>query len=300
MAKKNVSPFRHKLEYICVRLIIAVIIITPLSIAVCLLRLLAFIFWMIDKRHRLRVEEQIKMALGCDEMTAKRIGKNVYRSLAAMIAELPRLRNLTREKVKKIIDTNNALPKIQKILNEGNGLICATGHISNWELCGMAGVLLGFSKGAIARPLDNPYINHYVREFRESCGQEIWDKKGALVNVVRTLKQKSGFGILTDQDAGKRGIFVDFFGKPASTIPTVAELSIRQNAPIMVIWIKRIKPMQFELIASDVIRPNHEEDQKKETVRILTAVNQCLEKAIREAPEQWLWMHRRWKTQPNE
>ena len=223
----------------------------------------------------------------------------MYRHLGTMIAEFVRLPDLTRASAEAAVDWQGALQRIEGLLGEGKGLIFATGHIGNWEASGAIFQLMGISAGAIARPLDNPLLDTYINGIRQATGQEIWDKFGAMRSVLRVLRKGEPFGILVDQDAGKRGVFAPFFGIEASTIPTVADLAIRTGAPILVAGMHRAaEPMRYRLTVCDPLRVDPANDATAERERLLREMNAQLETVIRRHPEQWLWLHRRWKTRP--
>src|SRR5205085_11965591 len=117
------------------------------------------------------------------------------------------------------------------VLLSGRPVLCVTGHFGNWELAGYSLGLVGCPTHAIARPLDNPYVDRFLRTFRERTGQKLLAKRGDFDNMEKLLQDGGLLATLADQDAGQRGIFVDFFGRPASTHKAVALMAIRYNVP---------------------------------------------------------------------
>ncbi|MBN2712418.1 MAG: lysophospholipid acyltransferase family protein [Planctomycetes bacterium] len=302
MAQKAAGiTFRHYVEYAFARFMAAIFRILPLPLAAGLGRFIGWLFFTLDKRHRERVRDQVKACFG-DGMTDEKatgVAREMYAHFGNMLAEFVRIPTMNESNLAEHIDWNGNDDRIRELLAEGNGLIFATGHIGNWEITGIAGKLAGFSVGAVARPLDNPLIDRYIRSIRESSGNEIWDKFGAMKKAVRTIRDNKAFGILVDQDAGQRGIFIPFFGINSSTIPTVADLALRTGAPIVTIANHRAgSPMHFRMTMRGPIRINKEADQDEERVRVLGEINSQLEEIISEEPAQWLWLHRRWKTRP--
>jgi len=286
-------------EYLAARALAGLLALIPLSAAVALGRGLGALFFHVDRRHRNRCIAQIRAALDVGEPEARRIARAMYRHLGTMLAEVPRLGKLTARDVDALVDWGEGPARIRELLAQGKGLILFTGHVGNWEVCGAAFALKGFAKGAVARPLDNPLIDRWLRGLRQASGQEIWDKFGAMRRALRALREGHGFGILVDQDGGQDGVFARFFGRTASTMPAAADLAMRTRAPLMAACFQRLGPMRFRLEVSDPFRADPAAaDPAAERLRLVQRINDELERIIRKAPEQWLWLHRRWKTQP--
>jgi KDO2-lipid IV(A) lauroyltransferase len=178
-------------------------------------------------------------------------------------------------------------------------MIFLTGHYGNWELAGYLFGLFGFPTVSVARALDNPHLDRYLRSFRERTGQMLIPKNGSFDQMVEVLKSNSVLGFLADQDAGPRGVFVDFFGRPASTHKAISLLAIEYQAPVVVGVARRIGPgFRYEVRCEDVIDPA-ELSGTADDIRLLTQrFTSALERLIRQDPTQYLWLHRRWKNQP--
>src|SRR5205085_3967380 len=115
--------------------------------------------------------------------------------------------------------------------------LIVTGHLGNWELAGFALGLFGFRTHAIARTLDNPHLDRFLRRFREKTGQRVLAKKGDYDQIAGLLESGGVLATLADQDAGQRGLFVDFFGRPASTHKAIALLAIEYDVPLVVVGV---------------------------------------------------------------
>jgi len=179
------------------------------------------------------------------------------------------------------------------------GVIFVTAHIGCWEVLGEAGTCLGYPVMSVARPLDNPLLDDYVREIRESAGQEIIPKDGALRHALSGLRSGRNLAFLIDQDARRKGVFVDFMGKPASTHVSVARLAISTGAPVAFVYCRRIEGQdRFAAVITDVIRPRPDAGRDEEVLRITQQLTRDLEDVVRRWPGDWLWMHDRWKTYP--
>ena len=177
-------------------------------------------------------------------------------------------------------------------------LLLVTGHFGNWELGGYVLGLLGFTTHAIARTLDNPYLDTYLRDFRERTGQKVLAKQDDFDNIQAVLANNGVLATLADQDAGGRGLFVDFFGRPASTHKAVALLALEYNVPMLVIGTPRGRT---DALPSCRRRGNYAGRLPRQPQcgpRHHAAIHDRLERLVRRFPEQYFWLHRRWKHRP--
>lgn len=138
------------------------------------------------------------------------------------------------------IKLKNIAPTLALQIERPGGMILVTGHYGNWEVGGFTLARLGMPVVAIARPLDNAYLDKYIRSIREAAGLKIVDKGGASGPSQEVLEKGGWVCFVADQDAGKRGVFVDFFGRPASTFRTIALLALSYNVPIVVGCARRL------------------------------------------------------------
>jgi KDO2-lipid IV(A) lauroyltransferase len=174
-----------------------------------------------------------------------------------------------------------------------------TGHFGNFEALSYAIGLYGATGVIVARRLDNPYLERFVQTFRQHTGQQIVDKNHDYERILQQLREKGTVGLVGDQDAGQRGMFVDFLGRPASTFKSIALLSLEYQAPIVVIGAARIgEPMHFRIYVEDVILPEEYANHPDPARAITERYSQALERMVRRHPEQYFWLHRRWKHQP--
>ena len=145
---------------------------------------------------------------------------------------------------------------MDQLITGDRPMIFLTGHYGNWELAGYLFGMFGFPTVSVARTLDNPYLERYLRSFRERTGQSLIPKTGGFDQMVEVLQNNRALSFLADQDAGQRGLFVDFFGRPASTHKAIALLAIEHKAPVAVGVARRIGPgFRYEIRCEDVIDP---------------------------------------------
>jgi KDO2-lipid IV(A) lauroyltransferase len=180
------------------------------------------------------------------------------------------------------------------------------GHFGNWEISVNTFGHFGFPMGVVARPLDNPYLHEWFKAFRESTGNSLISKQGAGAELSEIMEKNGMASLLCDQDAGVSGLFVDFFGRPASTFKSIALLALQYNALIVVGGAWRLPDaasrdshwVRFCLTTQDIIDPA--DYQGGNGINELTQrFTSALEALIRKAPEQYFWVHRRWKTSPD-
>jgi KDO2-lipid IV(A) lauroyltransferase len=178
-------------------------------------------------------------------------------------------------------------------------LLMVTGHFGNWEMAGYVLGLLGFTAHAVARPLDNTFVDDYLRRFREKTGQKLLAKHGDFDKMQSILDSGGVLATLADQDAGQRGLFVDFFGRPASTHKAVALMALQHRVPLVVVGARKVgEPMRYQLLVEDFILPEEYDNRPDAVLALTQRFTTALERMVRQTPEQYFWLHRRWKHQP--
>lgn len=297
MAKPQ-SDAANYVTYLLVRVIVCIVQALSFAAACRFAELLGWLAYHINKRHREVARDNLRRAFpGKAEAQIDHIVRQVYRHFCTVVVEIAHLpRRLHLSNWKKHIDLVDGERIVDRMLS-GRPLLLVTGHIGNWELGGFILGLFGFSIHAIARPLDNPYLDDYLRKFREKTGGKLLAKRGDFDHVQAILRSGGVLGTLADQDAGQRGLFVDFFGRPASTHKAVALLALEHRVPMAVVGTAKIDG-RYRILVEDVILPedyeNHPDSVRAITQRFTTA----LERMIQLAPEQYFWLHRRWKHAP--
>jgi KDO2-lipid IV(A) lauroyltransferase len=174
-------------------------------------------------------------------------------------------------------------------------------HYGNFEIIGYMMGLFGFNVYSIARPLDNPFISKYLYGVRERVGQKIIDKKGAAELFDKVASTGATLCFIADQDAGEKGIFVDFFGRKASTYKSIGLLAITNNIPIGIGYGRRIdNRFFFEMGVTRIIFPNEWADKEDPLLWVTAEYTKEIEQFVREDPTQYWWIHRRWKHRPKD
>jgi KDO2-lipid IV(A) lauroyltransferase len=264
-------------------------------------RWLGDVLYRFDRRHRRRALAHLRLSFpDWPEERYRRIAKASVRNMVYLGLEiLFTTRLITPGRWRRHVTLVNQAENIRLLLEHRTPLIYVTGHFGNWEVVGYTMAALGFPNVAIARPLDNPYLDRYIRGVREKRGMSILDKKGATESLDDLLGKKAAASFIADQDAGRKGVFVDFFGRPASTYKSIALLAMAYRAPIIVGYGQRLNEQyHFAIGIQRIIRPEEWADKDDPLRWITQEYTTALESVIRTAPEQYLWVHRRWKHRP--
>lgn len=186
---------------------------------------------------------------------------------------------------------------LQAAAAHGRGVLILTAHFGNWELLAAAHGLTGLPASIVTRPLDYPLLDDLAARFRRRSGAELIVKRHAVREVLTALRRQRMVGILLDQNATRaEGVFAPFFGSPASTSKGLALLALRTGAPVVPIFLRR-EPDGRHCMDVGAAVPPPEDGQ---IATYTSAFNRVLEAAIRRTPEQWFWMHDRWRTRPRE
>jgi KDO2-lipid IV(A) lauroyltransferase len=296
---KTRSRFADFAVYLAVRLVVCLIQMLSFGQACTFAAGLAWLAYHINRRHRLVALDNLEHAFPGQYTAAERdaMVRSVYRHFCTLLIEiihLPRRFHVTNWK--DFLALENAPAAVECLLSD-RPLLVVTGHFGNWEIAGYSLSMLGFSSHAIARPLDNPYLDQYLRSFRERTGQKILAKHGDFNKMQAILAGGGVLATLGDQDAGQRGLFVDFFGRPASTHKAAALLALEYRVPMVVAAAVRIGK-RFKMIVADAIFPEEYEGRPNAVREMTQRFTSDLEKMIRRYPEQYFWLHRRWKHEP--
>lgn len=229
------------------------------------------------------------------------IRSKCYQHLGLNFIDFCRQSRLTKENLSEtVVPQEGMLEKTKAELELGKGLIAVGSHFGNWELSGCAMNLFGFPTLSIARKLDSPRLDAYITARRELSGQKIHHKEGALLACLRALKNGRVLGLITDQHSRDNAVPVPFFGEDAMTVDTAAHIVLKTGCGLICYFVVRQEDGSYVYKASDPLRERFTPtgDKEKDVYSILLFCTQQLEKTIREHPEQWLSIYRRWRKRP--
>lgn len=300
MAKPR-NDLLDRLQYLGLRVVSMMLHCWPVELNLAGARLLGDFMFTFDKRHRDRAMGNLRRSFpDMPEKECENLARESMRTLFMLGVEvLFTTRLIHVSTFTRYIEMGDFAPVLRLLLQKNQGLIMLTGHYGNWEILGYVLATLGFETTSVARPLDNPYINDWVMGVRERMGQKIIAKKGATEDITSTLAGKGTVGFIADQNAGPKGIFVNFFGRKASTYKSIGLVAMEYNVPIVIGYARRLKQsFRFQVGATDIIYPQDWQAQDHPLQYITQRYTAAIETFVREDPGQYLWVHRRWKTRP--
>jgi KDO2-lipid IV(A) lauroyltransferase len=292
---RRLVPFQV-LSYLFLRALTTTIGMFPYRAAPRIGRILGSLVWLLDRKHRKIAAKNLERSGSV--VAPDRIAgfvRRVYHHVGCGIAEMalfPRLIEAGRHARHVSME---GLPIVDQALRGGRGVIWVIGHLGNWEVAGLALALAGYPPKSLARPVENPWVDRYLNRFRTRTGQEIMPRDNALRSMIRVLQQNGILVVQVDQDARDLGIFVRFFGRPASTHRSPALLSLKYGAPIIPLDIFREGDVH-RVLFSEPLLPEDFRDRPDPLKAMTQAYTERIEGFVRRHPDQWFWMHDRWKT----
>lgn len=228
----------------------------------------------------------------------KNILRGVFTSLGRQAAEVCLFPKYTRENVSKVV-VYEGFENFERALDRGKGVLFLTGHLGAWELSAFAHSLYGYPLNIVMRPLDNPYLDRMAREYRTMHGNKAVDKDFAR-GLISAMRKGETVGVLMDTNMiASQGVFVDFFGIPACTASGVARVALKTDAAVIpgfTIWDPVLQ--KYRLRFDPPVELVRSENTEADVVANTAKFTKLIEEYARKYPDQWLWVHRRWKTRP--
>ena len=260
--------------------------------------------WVVARGTRRRMLANLALAL--PELSAperERIGRDCLVHLAWLAVEMLTLRDDVDRLEDYVTFAPGAEARLREAMASGRGLVMVSGHLGHWELLARRVARAGIPSATVARAGSDPRVAALIDRFRGEGNFEVLlrDAPGTARAIIRCFRQGKLLGLLIDQDTSVQGVFVPFFGRPAWTPRAAGDLALRFRAPVAVIWSRRRGPAPgagHELQVEHVPYDAAPADAAAESLRITAACTAILERAIRERPSEWVWMHDRWRRRP--
>ncbi len=300
--KKKPNPVRDWLLYVAVRVLVIFLYLFDVETNLRFACFLGDLLWKYYHRGRQRALDNLRASFPeKSEEWIRQTGQRSFQQLVMLTIDVLFTPRLVRKHNWRQYSRYKNAEHAKWLMQERKGLLMVTGHYGNFEIIGYLMGLFGFDLYSIARPLDNKYLNRFLYGVRERRGQKLLDKKGAAQMMPTFIEQGSTLGFIADQDAGKKGVFVDFFGRKASTYKSIGLLAITYELPIVVGYSRRVgNRFFFELGMTRIIFPREWADKDDPLTWVTAEYSKAMETFIREDPSQYWWVHRRWKTRPKE
>lgn len=290
---------KRRIEYLSALLSIFFLRSLPLTVSNRVGAFLGKLFYLLDVRHRKIALSNLRSAFGKEknEKELKKIALGSFENLGRSVSEFVRIPTLDPSKIQASIQIEG-LEHYWAARKQGKGVIFLTAHFGNWEWMAVAFSTYGYPLHVVARPLDNPYLNKMIQKWRERYGTIVLNKKAAAAEIVHLLRKGATVGFLLDQNTARsEAVFVDYFGRPAATHKGLAILALRTGAPVLPAFTIRTETGHRIIVEKElnVVRTGALQNDILLTTALFT---KKIESYVRQYPDHWLWVHRRWKTEP--
>lgn len=301
MEKKIKHKFRKELLYYCAVGLLAVSRVIPARVLFAIGTACGWCAYYLLRRERLKTLDNLALAYGREKSAVERnrIARAVFVNLGRNLSELALYPRLDDERFLHLV-TMEGREILDREFKKGKGVLIITGHFGNWELFPSFIIASGYSGGVIAR---RAYYEKYERlllGLRRSKGFRVFYRDESPREVLKTLKNNEIMGILADQDVRKLdGVFVSFFGIPAYTPTAPVLIAMKSGASLVPGRIVR-EGRRHCIRLEEPITLRSTGDRESDLVYNTQQWSDCIERYVREHPEQWVWMHRRWRTRPGD
>ncbi|MCX7635359.1 MAG: lysophospholipid acyltransferase family protein, partial [Syntrophales bacterium] len=226
------------------------------------------------------------------------IAKGAYRHLGIVAAEFFSIPRINRENIHEWVEFEG-LENFDRAYGEGKGILSIVAHFGNWEMMTVAFPLARKPLDIVYRPLDSPVLDNLTSWVRLLNGNTLIPKGGSGRTIRRLLGENRVIGILSDQNVSVReGVFVDFFGRPACTAVGLAVLAMQTGAPVLPAFMPRMPDGRYRFILGEPVPVDNTGDYERDLVTNTQRFTKIVEGMVRRYPEQWFWLHQRWKTKP--
>jgi len=251
-------------------------------------------------RQRRAGFQNLRMAMPhLSEQERLAILRGCFSNLGRLLVEFSHFPQLSKKNIKDHVEYEG-LEHYQDAVRRGKGVIFLTGHFGAWELSCFAHSLHGHPMKFVVREIDNSRVERLIESYRGLAGNTPISKKNAARDLLKALRNNETVGILVDQNTTRdEGVFAEFFGVPAATTPAIATLALRTGAAVIpgfLIWDAKLR--KHRLRFDRAIELIDTGDPARDVLENTRRFNAVLENTVRQYPDQWLWIHRRWKTRP--
>ena len=301
MPKRKIK-FKHRVEYILFAVIVLLIKISPLFLIKLNRKLVQYLLIKLSNRHSGLVARNLKIAFPhftTGEISA--LTRAISRHFSSVFVEIITI--FVKKQPEKILKKVEILhPEVlERALDKEKGVILFSGHFGNWELIPLIlSKQLNQKVNSVAREMNNPLVEKKVKQFRKYMGSELIYKKNSMRTILKRLEKNGIIYLLIDHNTiAREGVFVNFFGKPASTVPSVSQLHLKRAIPIIPVFLHYEEDrIVLELLEEIDATGTSTGNQKEDILQLTQRCTSLIEEKIRQYPEQWFWFHNRWKTRP--
>jgi Kdo2-lipid IVA lauroyltransferase/acyltransferase len=287
-------------DYTFARLLLKAFTLMPRSLADRAAKAIAWCGFQFARRQRIAGLQNLKMAFPeSSALEREQILRGCFQNLGRLLVEFAHFPELNKANIVQHV-VHDGLENYLEGLRRGRGVIFMTAHFGAWEMSSFAHALYGYPLKFVVRPIDNPKVEELISRYRILSGNVPIQRKQAARDILKALRRNEAVGILFDQNTTRsEGVFADFFGTPAATTPSIALFALRTGAAVIpgfLIWDESLKKHRLRL--DPPVELLETGDLSHDVLENTKRFNKILEGYIRQYPDQWLWIHRRWKTRP--
>jgi KDO2-lipid IV(A) lauroyltransferase len=274
--------------------------ILPLRFSWKLAEFFGRVWFQVDRRHRQIALSNLRIAWGNElsENERRTIARRNFIHLARVLLELPYLRKLTPDDLDGFV-AFHGIEHLKGALEKGRGVLVLASHFGNWELMALAFSLRYRPINIVVRPLDNPLLDNLIAKIRIRGGNQLIPKKGSARKMLRLLAAGEVVALLLDQNAAwYEGVFIPFFNKIACTNKALSSIALRTGAPVIPAFNVRQPEGSYQIFFQPEVVLDRSGDATRDVEENTAKFNKTIETYVRRYPEQWFWVHQRWKTRP--
>ena len=287
-------------QYYVLKYISFIVCLLPYSWLLFIGNNMGKLYYHIAARQRDRAVSQMQECLGIPLAAAQQNIHSLFINLGQSFLEILYMPALTPENSREYVTIEN-LHYLEDAMRNGQGTVILTAHFGNWEWLGATLALQKFPIAGVAKRQPNDQHTRILNEFREMTGMELFLRgTSEMINAVRAIKQGKILGLVADQDAGPKGVFVEFFGKMSSAPVGPAFFARKFKAPVVPIFMVRKPEGGHRMICLEPLYYEDTGNEDEDNYRFTVRATNCIEQMIRQYPDQWLWFQRRWNTKKPE
>ena len=282
------------MQYKILKLISRILCLLPYRVLLMTGKGLGRLYYLLDRSHRKLALTQIQERMNLPPEEAKPIIRQLFNNLAQTFLEIMYMPKLNQTSISRYVDIENR-HYLDEAMAEGKGVAILAAHFGNWEWLGAGLALNGYPLAAVYKSQPNDQHTRLITEFREHVGMEVYARGGEVVGVIKAFKRGQAVGLISDLNAGKSGITVDFFGKPSSTHSGVSVFASKLDCPVVPVFIVRRPEGGHRILVQPPHRFEHTGQSAADIAAFTAKMSKVIEDIIRQYPDHWLWFHKRWR-----
>jgi KDO2-lipid IV(A) lauroyltransferase len=295
----NGISFRHRLEHFAVAGVIGTVRLLPMRGVLAAGTVLGRAFHAVDGGHRRLAIDNLQAAFPLRSRSeCAAITRRMFEHFGQLLMVLLKFSTLTPAQMLTYVEFDGE-ERVRAAHAQGRGVLLFTGHFGFWEINALVHALVLAPISVLARPLDNPILHELLEQVRMSTGNSVIYRRGAIRRVLRALASNQAVAVLIDQHMQSAdAVYVDFFNRPAATTSALAALALKTGAPVVPVFALPLPGGRFRMVYEHPVDPPPAESP--DAIHAFTQrCTDVLEMYVRRYPEQWLWMHRRWRDVPS-